>query len=201
MFNNDAEYARSRIVSSYMKGKDKGFYKILDIVSRNNELDKAVISATDEAGALVNLTIDQLDFSIGKLGYLNDALSGAAMFISRLPIRRDFRQGLRSGQLSYIRNGSYNPLSDNWMQANVKNISKCLWNEYPDLDTVIELSEEYNGDIAFSKNFALSSKYKLLYKGFTVGDLTKEDKFKLGKQFNFIEEEFTKEVGNDKLSR
>jgi hypothetical protein len=184
-----------------MKGKDKGFYKILDIVSRNNELDKAVISATDEAGALVNLTIDQLDFSIGKLGYLNDALSGAAMFISRLPIRRDFRQGLRSGQLSYIRNGSYNPLSDNWMQANVKNISKCLWDDYPDLDTAIELSEEYNGDIAFSKNFALSSKYKLLYKGFTVGDLTKEDKFKLGKQFNFIEEEFTKEVGNDKLSR
>jgi hypothetical protein len=201
MFNNDASYARSRLNSSYMKGKEKGFYKIVDIYSKTNDLDKATIIAFDEDRNEVKLHIKDLDFSIGKLGYVNDAYSGTAMFISRLPIRRDFRQGLRSSQLSHVRNGSYNNLSENWLESNAKSVNKCLRNRYQSFNTVIELAEECNGDIAFSKNFALSSKYKLLYKGFTVGDLTKNDKFKLYTAFNFIEEEFTKEVGNDKLSR
>jgi hypothetical protein len=184
-----------------MKGKEKGFYKIVDIYSKTNDLDKATIIAFDEDKNEVKLNIKDLDFSIGKLGYVNDSYSGTAMFISRLPIRRDFRQGLRSSQLSHVRNGSYNNLSENWLESNAKSVNKCLRNRYQSFDTVIELAEECNGDIAFSKNFALSSKYKLLYKGFTVGDLTKDDKFKLYTAFNFIEEEFTKEVGNDKLSR
>jgi hypothetical protein len=201
MFNNDANYARSRLVSSFMRGKEKGFYKILDVITKNNDLSKANILAFDEEKREEMLTINQLDFSVGKLGYVNDTLSGQALYISRLPIRRDFRQGLRSSQLSYIRNGSYNPLSENWLEHNAKSVNKCLRNRYLSLDEVIELAEEYNEDVAFSKNFALSRKYKLLYKGFTVGDLTKDDKFKLDAQFNFIEEEFTKEVGHDKLSR
>ncbi len=201
MFNNDAGYARSRITSSFMKGKEKGFYKIIDIYGKNNELDKSTIVALDEHREEVKLTIKDLDFSIGKLGYVNDSMSGNAMYISRLPIRRDFRQGLRSSQLSFIRNFSYNPVSENWLDNNAKAVNNCLRNKYKPFEVVIELAEEYNEDIAFSRNFALSSKYKLLYKGFVIGDLTKEDKFKLHNQFNFIEEEFTKEVGNDKLSR
>jgi len=203
MFNNDADYARSRIVSSYMKGKDKkdGLYKILDIRGRSNRLDEAVIYTLNSDFQEKQLKINQLNFSPGTLGYVNDRMSGSAMFVSRVPIRRDFRQGLRSSQLCYIRNGSSNFVTEQWFELNIKGLSRCLSDDYPPLSHVIEEVEEANIDMAFSKNFALSNKYKLLYKGFVIGDLTKNDTFKLQTSFNFVEEEFAKEVGNDKLSR
>ncbi len=200
MFNNDAEYAKSRIVGSYMRGKTQ-LYKILDIVSRDNLLDKAVILALDQEKQTVQLKIKELQFSFGKLGYVNDVNSGIASFISRLPLRRDYRQGLRAYQLVSHRGGGTGGISENWLEQNTKSVFKCLNSSFPELTKVIELSEEYNGDIAFSKNFALSSKYKLLYRGFVIGDLTKNDKFKLNQNFNFVEEEFVKEVGHDNLSR
>ena len=200
MFNNDANYARSRLNASYMKGKDSLFY-ISDIVSRDNLLDKAVIIGYDHLKRERKLNIKDLNFCVGKLGYVNDVMTGLAMFISRIPIRRDFRQGLRSAQLCYNRNGSSGSISEVWLDQNIKAVNDCLNSKYPDFTEVIDLVEEYNNDVAFSKNFALSSKYRLLYKGFVIGDLTKDDRFKLHNQFNFVEEEFAKEVGNDKLSR
>jgi hypothetical protein len=200
MFNNDAEYARSRIVSSYMRGKGQ-LYKILDISSKSNLLDKAVITALNQDKLHVQIKITDLEFNIGKLGYVNDVISGIAMFVSRLPLRRDYRQGIRSSQLNFTRNGGSSPVSELWLEQNAKAVNKCINNQFPKLETVIELSEEWNNDIAFSKNFALSSKYKLLYKGFTIGSLNKDDKFKLDNNFNFVEEEFAKEVGYEHLSR
>jgi hypothetical protein len=200
MFNNDAEYAKSRIVGSYMRGKTQ-LYKIIDIVSRDNVLDKSVILALDQDKNSVQLKIKELEFSFGKLGYVNDVNSGIASFISRLPLRRDYRQGLRAYQLISYRGGGTGSITESWLEQNTKSVYKCLNNIFPKLEKVIELSEEYNGDIAFSKNFALSSKYKLLYRGFVIGDLNKDDKFKLNHSFNFVEEEFVKEVGHDNLSR
>jgi hypothetical protein len=203
MFNNDADYARSRIVASYMKGKEKhdGLYKIVEIQAKGNDLKTAKILAYDSKNRQVGLTIDMLCFSPGKLGYINDWFSGTATFLSRLPIRRDFRQGLRASQLCSLRNGSSNSISDNWLETNIQSVSSCLCDTYSSLAQVIEKVEEANVDMAFSKNFALSNKYKLLYKGFVIGDLKKDDTFKIQTAFSFVEEEFAKEVGNDKLSR
>jgi hypothetical protein len=203
MFNNDVEYARSRIISSYVKGspEKKGLHYIVDIRSKNNQLNEARILAYNETGEQQELNINDLSFSVGRLGYVNDRASGLATFLSRVPIRRDYRQGLRYSQLCYLRNGSSNAISEHWMKTNVKSINKCLEQDYPSFETVTELVEEYNVDVAFNRNFAISNKYKLLYKGFVVGDLTKDDKLKLNNQFNFVEEELAKVVGNDKLSR
>lgn len=200
MFNNDANYARSRLNSSYMKGKENLFF-IMDIYAKDNRLDTATIHAVNEHKKEVKININQLNFSVGKLGYVNDAMTGLAMFVSRLPIRRDFRQGLRYSQLCFNRNGSSNSVNEVWMDQNAKALNNCLENRYPKLEEVIEQVEEYNNDVAFSKNFALSNKYKLLYKGFVIGDLNKDDRFKLHNQFNFVEEELVKEAGNDRLSR
>jgi len=200
MFNNDAEYARSRMVSSYMRGADQ-LYKIVDISSKDNKLDKAVILAIDHKRNQVQLSSKDLKFSIGKLGYVNDAISGVATYLSRLPLRRDYRQGLRAYQLVSYRSGGSGTIGETWLEQNAKSVYQCLENVFPSLPTVIELAEEYNGDIAFNKSFALSSKFRLLYRGFVVGELTKDDKFKLNHSFNFVEEEFVKEVGHDYLSR
>jgi hypothetical protein len=204
MFNNDADYARSKITASFMRGNQvgSGLYKITDIVNRkNNDLSKATILSIDEEGEEKSLSISDLSFSVGKLGYVTDRYTGAAFYLSRMPIRRDFKQGLRSSQLCFVRNGSSNGLPDHWLENNVKSVSNCLRDKYLDFNTVLELSEETNSDTPLSKNFALSNKYKLLYRGFSVGSLNKKDKFSLSTQFNFLEEELVKELGNDKLSR
>lgn len=200
MFNNDAEYAKSRIVSSCMKSKEN-LLRVYDIKAVNNDFSTAAILAVDENKKNVIVKASDLSFNVGQLGYINEFISGIAYYLTRLPIRRDFKQGLRSSQLCYSRNGSTSTISESWFENNIKPINNCLNNKYPKLEKAIETIDESNCDVAFSKNFALNEKYALLYKGFKAGRLTKDDKIKLDFNFNFIEEELAKEVGNDKISR
>jgi hypothetical protein len=200
MFNNEASYARSRIVASFMRGKDQ-LYQIIDISSKTDKLDEATIYALTSDGQKVALKSSSLEFTLGKLGYVNEPFTGIAQFLSRIPLRRDFRQGLRACQLVTCRNGSANSVPDKWLASNSKAVYKCLVNDYPKISRAIELVDEYDGDIAFSKNFAIGRNYSLLYRGFSIGKLTKDDKLKLDNKFNFVEEELVKEIGHDYISR
>lgn len=152
MFNNDADYARSRLATSFMRGSEtnKGLFKILDIVAKDNKLDTAKIIALDHNRKEKQLNIKDLSFSVGRLGYVNEVLSGNAMFVSRLPLRRDFRQGIRSSQLCFVRNYSTGGVSENWLDQNAKSLNKCLEEKYPNFDTVLEQVEEANVDIALA---------------------------------------------------
>jgi hypothetical protein len=202
MFNNDAKYAASRIVNTYLPLKENNelVYIANLICAKDNSLDKSTIIGYDRKGRMeVNLSINDFKFSVGKLGYVNSEYEGAS-YLVRIPLRRDYKQGLRANQLGLQRNTSLSSISSDWLTDNSAKISDCLAGKYNTVDNIIELVEEVDHDIAFSKNFAISEKYNLLYKGFTVGKVTKDDKLKLDFKFNFLEQELAKVAGNEKIS-
>jgi hypothetical protein len=202
MFNDDAEYAASRIVGTYLPLTEKrGLAYILDVKKKqgSNSLEQASVVAAVKKDPPEVMKIKDFLFAVGTLGYVNSGYLGATYLI-RLPLRRDFKQGLRANQLAIQRNTSLNNISSEWLSSHVVPVSNCLNGVYPSLEESIESIDEINEDTAFSKMFALSSKYKLLYKGFNVGELTKEDKLKLEPKFSFLEQELSKVVGNEKIS-
>jgi len=159
MFNNDLQYAKSRMVGSFMLSKDRqlGLVSIAEVRGDNNDFSKSTIWAVTKNRDEIKIKPESLEFSIGKLGYVNQTLSGEALFISRIPIRRDFKQGLRSCQLCSVRANSLSNVNDQWLPTNVKAVSDCIQSVYPDLDQTLENVEEFNTDVAFSKNSTLSS--------------------------------------------
>jgi hypothetical protein len=205
VFNDDAEYAASRIVGSYLPLTEKrGLAYIAEIQrSKNtNSLAKAQILAIPpgaRSGEYEAFNIKDFMFAVGTLGYVNSGYQGAS-YLVRIPIRRDYKQGLRSNQCAIQRNTQMLNLQGDWIANNVKAVSNCLNNVFPRLEEAIERVDEQNDDVAFCKMFALSSKYKLLYKGFNAGVLTKEDTLKLDPNFSFLEQELAKVVGNEKIS-
>jgi len=204
MFNNDLKYAFSRINNTFMMSKvpNKGLVKILEMKSGdNNDLATARITFLTKRGEVEEGDISELKFSVGKLGYVNSQLSGEAMYISRAPVRLDYKQGLNTGQLTHIKPEKFQNLKPGWLETQHKAVSECLEGEYPKLGEVIEQVEEFNTQVAFSKCFAISRKYKLLYKEMVAGVLTSDDKVKLNNEFSFAEEELIKEVGNENFSR
>ena len=135
MFNNDLKYASSKITGTFMRStrKGKGLVKILEILGKTNELDKATIMVLNKEGYTEPFNISDLNFSIGRLGYINHHLTGAAIYLSRLPARLDYKQGLRAGQLTQLVNGVFQNLREGFLDTNIKPVSNCLLNQYPSL--------------------------------------------------------------------
>lgn len=204
MFNNDLKYASTRIIGTFMLSSipGKGLVKILEIIGKTNELDKATILVLNKEGGTEQFKITDLKFAVGRLGYINHHLTGAATYLSRVPVRLDYKQGLRAGQLAMtLRDGTFQNLREGFLETNIKPLSNCVLNKYPSLLETIEKVEEYNTPVAFSKNFAINKKYKLMYKEMVAGELTSTDKVKLFPEFMFLEQELIKEVGNENFSR
>lgn len=204
MFNNDAAYAKSRIVGTYLFAKEnkEGLFRIVDIVApRTNRLDKSVLLVKDREGQSREANIDFFRFAAPPLGWVNPN-EGEAFFLARGPVRKDYKQGLRANQLYNIKNaGLWTPVRDNFMEVNHKPVSRTLEGVYPSLDRAIELVEEYSGAVAFSRAFCLSGNYKLLYRGSRkVGTLDNTDKLKLDNEFNFLQQELEAEVGHQRIS-
>lgn len=203
MFNNDVEYASSRLVNSYLKVKQTGKLAfIVDILrskANRDSLAEANVICHFGKAERKSLKIDEFEYSVGQLGYVNSFASGAG-YLVRLPLRRSYKQGLQHTQLAIQKNTSMSGVDNHWMTNNLTKVEECLAAKYPSVDSCVEVVEESDFDIAFSKNFAISYQYNLLYKGYKVGKLTKDDKFKLDTTFNFLEQQLAKEAGNDKIS-
>jgi hypothetical protein len=205
VFNNDANYAASRIVGTYLPLTNKrGLAYIIDLKKSNgsNSLKEASILASSKksiGGDYESFKITDFLFSVGSLGYVNSRFQGAA-YLVRLPIRRDYKQGLRTNQCAIQRNTSLLNLQGEWLSQNISTVSDCINGVFPSVEEAIERVEEQTEDVAFSRSFAVSANYKLLYKGFNAGKLTKDDKLLLDAKFSFLEQELSKVVGNEKIS-
>lgn len=212
MFNNDFEYASTRLVGSVVKLKNFDEGGVL-LVNKLIPVDKAKkLSFKDSA--LVGTTIkqsicqvptDKMEFSFGPLGYMTTVDKGCA-YVVRMPIRRDYKQGIRPNQLIAIfpdRKGG--TVSSSVRDTNIsdasflKALALCAHNQYPDLDTCLELVEETGLGYGLSKHFAIGDKYDINYRGRRVGKL-KNGLLKLDDKFNFIEQELVAELGHDKLA-
>jgi hypothetical protein len=208
LFNEDPAYAISRLSNSWVFQKDrkKGLRFIRDI--RVNHLEPTfsasdLINSNEDLQPAKEIKGKDIDTCIGRIGYVNSVLPDrepSAMYISRLPIRRDYKQGLRASSLVFIKAMSSTSVGERWFNNNIKSISAAIRGEYPSLGEALDIIDDsYERDVAINRNFALTSRFKLAYKGAVVGAVSKDDRLKLDEEFKFLREELSKLVGVEKV--
>ena len=212
MLNNDTNYANSRYTGSYVltniPDMDIAFVHSID---GHADLDRASVNINNEAtGQIIRIRANQLIYTLPQLGYVQtngeddisrNVADNGVKFIQRMPMRRDWKQGLRASQLRAVIDGRQHPISSEWFRRNIKGITNTLRNQYPDWKTSLDLCEEWKSGVALSRNFAILSNFTMAYRGYVFGRLNMQDRVQItNNRFNFVIEAFQQEVSNNALA-
>lgn len=152
MYGKDHEYANSRLVETIVrKGKTPIF-----VVSVNRGM-VVHYYRLDEVGAqLQTCDIDELDLHPVPLGYCN--YNKFATYLSRIPMRRDWRQGLRKG--NFTSQGDGYPGERIPYEA----LSQVIIGEYPTYPACLDAVRKVKS-MAWSRHWAVGNGLEVFYKG------------------------------------
>lgn len=116
-------------------------------------------------GGLKKKSIGEFNLSSPPLGNIN--YEGASYFVSRRPMRRDWRQGIRQSNLDVSHKGGTRQYSFSSLCPVIIPILRM----YPSYKETVDRVEDIYTDCAFTRNFSLDDKGKLWYKGrYVVGE-------------------------------
>lgn len=191
MFDNDANYASTRIAGTYMMPRktELGLHFVVDIAG-GPDLSKAKIVAVDLKGERKNVDCDFFRFTLGSFGWLS-----SGVFATRMPIRRDWKQGLRYSQIILHKDENrIEGIGEGTFKNLLPQISDSLQGKYSTYEDVLDKVEEENRTVPFSRTFAFDNAYRLVYKGYKVGRLGVNDKPVLETNFSFLEQELNQEM-------
>lgn len=147
----EADYARSRLPETIVRltnGKPIFIQSVLANKVYYNHLGE------DEQRVC---KLSDLNINPVPLGYVNEGNN--AFYLTRSPVREDWRQGLRSRTMRVVGalGGMGFDLDDN-------SIAKTILGEYPSFKTALK-NAEAGAATAFSRNFAILPGRTLQYKG------------------------------------
>jgi len=181
---DEPAYAADRLVGTIVRYKGKAV-KINNIIPDGSvELTYLTVNKRD----LVKLK--DLDITPVPLGFCN--YNGSTTYLSRSPVRQDWKQGLRSRTMRSS--------SPHWAPDEIpfKVIGKTIENDYPSLENVIvHLKEGAVESMAWHKDFAIDKIGNIYYK--TVGIVGafldfKERRFQLAKEYRWVLESLEEAV-------
>lgn len=179
------EYARSRLTGSWVLHHSAEGKKLVNVVGVDRHgRDNFFIIANDIKGHASNGLYDEFDVTPLLLGNVNAV--NTSIYLSRLPLRNDWKQGLRSRNLKL-------PTEVQVLQRGEPtelylSVEKELINGgYPPLYECQERVEDLFTSAAFSRRFAVDEKGRLIYKnGKVVG--TCEDEPRLDNAHTYLAE-------------
>jgi hypothetical protein len=180
MYGKDYEYASSRLENTIVRlgGEPVMVQRVdMDGVCMYNLLK-------DGGDAeFKRVEIDKLDLHPVPLGYVNKgAYCG---FLTRIPKRHDWRQGLRKNNSMILRgaNISYNGIYG-------KPLHRCIVGSYPSYKVCVQkIRAGGQHNIAWCRDFCLNHDGSVQYKGsFIVGRLDMDDGVELIKEFQYLQE-------------
>lgn len=197
MFNGEREYASSRIRGTYMLPKNPELP--LSYIAEVEGPDDLYASRLIGSGGQT-YSITDFEFAIGQLGYVNTTQEGP-VFVTRMPLRRDWRQGLRSSQMTTVGDRSNRGVSSRWLDSNLTLVTDCIRGRYPRFWDSLEQTEETGAGAAISRRFAIDGKYDLHFRGRKVGRVGRGDRLTLDSKYRFLEEDLIQSVGEQNVSK
>lgn len=171
MYGNDYDYANSRLEGTIIRHKGKPVFYLHSDNTGNVQL-KTIVTGRERSGKF-----SDLDFSVPTLGFVVD--HGCLMYISRKPLRRDWRQGLRENNVTIKR---YTPMNVRTPCCSL--LYKCITQKFPKVSEAIETCKDDLVAVALSPDWAIipdgKGVMKLNYRYFGVaGVLYGDGTFKL----------------------
>jgi len=169
-YSDDWEYANSRLAETVVTHNERPFfvYNVRDGVANGYYLDHPA-----------NCTVDakELDTIPVKLGYAN--FNGKCYYLTRVPKRRDWRQGLR-------RENMYSIPSQGIRVLDWRVIGQTILGKYPTFKKCVQVART-GKQLAWHRQWALSG-VGVLYRGELVGRVDEEGNITLDKEFNYLKE-------------
>jgi hypothetical protein len=177
----DTNYASNRLTGTIIMHKNRPV-QVLEF--HGNKVTFRDISTND---MLVDQWGPNFDITPPKLGYLNSG--GMCFYVSRCPMRKDWKQGLRAVNIRLLRLNKTYPV-DGYLHFNL--LANTILGVYPSLkDAVNMMKKEGWSEVAFSRYFAIDKFSNIHYKGeFKVGLLTDlaKKQFTLEEKFFWVRE-------------
>jgi len=173
-------YASERLVGTLVRHAGKAVK--VNVIDITGATDITYLSA----GRREITTLAKLDITPVPLGFCN--FQGQAVYLSRSPVRQDWKQGLRPKTLRV--SGEFFRSED----INFKAIGKTVDNEYPTFKDTVEHLNKKGGDIhalAWCREFSLDIEMNIYYKVFgRVGTIldVKDRRFTLDAQYGWVME-------------
>jgi hypothetical protein len=189
-FDGDYSYAYSRVRDCFVwKPEVK---ELFYVASASNNYRELLLN--DKRGNMVISSWEEISFEPPSFRSVNT--KNGTIVAERMPLRRDWRQGLRSNQFridTFGRADGYN-----WMQSHWNSVEKAIRKEYPSLEEALWDLEEFSEARAISPHLVIDNEYKLWYlKAFCIGVIDPDDNIVLNKRFRWMQEQVQEEVGEN----
>ncbi len=167
----DKEYAVARLTGTIVLNVETKQPVYIDGFARDYANVRTLLT-----GEELKIKLNKLDITPVQLGYVK--VGKEYYYLSRIPKRDDWRQGLRNNTM-VIRNNLVHPEGIEWA-----NLALCIMGVYPNLRDCIP-------GVAFHRDFKFSKDGTLMYKDlYPVGEFLDvgERRYTLYPQFNWIRE-------------
>lgn len=179
MYGEDWSYAKTRLEGTWVKyNKEPVFVERIDGC---NSCLVLPMKPNGDYGIEFVVNMDDLDLCPFNLGYAN--LGDVALYVSRQPMRRDWKQGLRVENIVVSANGE--PTTRYRIRS--KGFYDMFMGTYPDFKQALTKSKAL-GSCAWHKHWAATTGQVLQYKhGEVVGSIV-NGKPVLDKGFEYLKE-------------
>ena len=174
----DEKYAKHKLLDSIVVLKNNKALYVTNI------LEGMVICGVTISGKVLKTNGCNVSLEIPKLGFLNK--NGEALYISRLPRRQGWKQGINSD------NCIMNSLEGDIKQSPLnKDLMYCIEENYPSLQEALLRKDK---SVAVHRDWAITLKSKkIYYKWDLVGELT-EDSFSMKEKYLYLTSRFLEDV-------
>jgi hypothetical protein len=153
MYGKDYEYANSRLNETIVRRGNTPVY--VYNVSVGMKVQYVPLDKVEE-GPIEVCDIDELDLHPVPLGYCN--YNKSAVYLSRMPMRRDWRQGLRRG--NFITKGSgIDPFRIPYAALN-----QAILGDYPTFKGALDAVRKVKS-MAWHRHWAVDNGLQVMYKG------------------------------------
>ena len=144
----------------------------------------------DKDGGRFQVNFRDVELKPPKLGYLNHSEDegGAASYLTRAHYRRDWKQGVRPSNVAQWANFKGLRAARLDGRRNFWALEKVINKEYPTLPQALDKVEERADSVAFSPDFAVTSKGVVVHKG-----VTKVGSFSFGDNAVILEKPYLRE--------
>lgn len=163
MYTNDVDYTDGRLRHTVIRLKD-GEPVYCEAVRKENNNNLILWYKPLKGGNLKNKNIREFNLSSPQLGYTN--YEGKCYYLSRYPMRRDWKQGVRPGNVAIFKGTSLTKYN-----LPLPSLITPILGKYPCYKEVVDRVEDVYDNCAFSRYFSLDHKGRIFYKHrFIVGE-------------------------------
>lgn len=150
MYADDYEYANSRLTETIVRLKGEPVY-----VYKVGPGMKTDYSLLNEMHVMKQCKTEELDLKPVPLGYCN--YNKNACYLSRIPMRRDWRQGLRRGNFASLSGMNADRIP-------YEALKQCIIGEYPTFTAALEAVKKLKS-IAWHRHWCVDANNQVFYKG------------------------------------